>query len=156
MNDIVDQSTRSRMMSGIRGSNTKPEMLVRRALHAAGYRYRLHVRDLPGRPDLVMPKHRIVIFVNGCFWHRHPYCHYTTTPSTRADFWANKFKENRKRDKRNIETLISRGWRVLVVWECGLKHTSETVIGDLIRAIEHTTRTFIEIPAMPPRPRKEQ
>ena len=142
-------------MSGIHNRDTRPEMQVRRSLHAAGYRYLLHARNLPGRPDLVMPKHHVVIFVNGCFWHRHTGCHYTTTPSTRAEFWREKFRGNRERDQRNVEALTSRGWRVLVVWECGLKHDAEKVISKLIQAIEHGTEPVTEIPAIPPRPKAD-
>jgi len=121
MADIVDRQTRSRMMSGIRGKDTRPEILLRRALHAHGYRYRLHYRKLPGRPDIVMPGRRIAIFVHGCFWHRHPECRFTTTPETRPDYWAGKFKRNVERDAENIAALQDDGWRVAVVWECGLK-----------------------------------
>lgn len=120
MVDIVDTETRSRMMSNIRGKDTKPELLLRRALHARGFRYRLHYKGLPGRPDLLFPKYRAAIFVHGCFWHRHPGCSKATTPATRADFWQNKFAENTARDQRNIEQLRSASWRVLVVWECEL------------------------------------
>jgi DNA mismatch endonuclease (patch repair protein) len=120
MVDIVDAETRSRMMRSIRGKDTKPELLLRRALHARGFRYRLHLKGLPGRPDLVFPKYRAVAFVHGCFWHRHPGCPKATTPATREDFWQNKFAENIARDRRNIDQLQSSGWRVLVVWECEL------------------------------------
>lgn len=120
MVDIVDTETRSRMMRNIRGKDTKPELLLRRALHARGFRYRLHYKGLPGRPDLLFPKYRAAIFVHGCFWHRHPGCSKATTPATRADFWQNKFAENTARDQRNIEQLRSASWRVLVVWECEL------------------------------------
>lgn len=120
MVDIVDAETRSRMMRSIRGKDTKPELLLRRALHAFGFRYRLHQKGLPGRPDLVFPKYRAAVFVHGCFWHRHPGCPKATTPATREDFWRSKFAENTARDRRNIDRLQSAGWRVLVVWECEL------------------------------------
>jgi DNA mismatch endonuclease (patch repair protein) len=107
-------------MRNIRGKDTKPELLLRRALHALGLRYRLHQRDLPGCPDLVFPKYRTVIFVHGCFWHRHG-CAVTTTPATRRDSWEKKFAENVKRDQRNVELLIKSGWLVLIVWECALR-----------------------------------
>lgn len=122
MSDIVDCETRSRMMSGIKGKNTRPEMVVRRYLHARGYRYRLHCRDLPGSPDIVLPKHRVAIFVHGCFWHRHEKCFYATSPATRAKFWQEKLSGNRDRDLRQQAELNRRGWRVLVVWECGIRH----------------------------------
>ena len=124
MVDIVDAETRSRMMRNIRGKDTKPELLLRRALHARGFRYRLHQKGLPGRPDLVFPKYRAAVFVHGCFWHRHPGCPKATTPATRTDFWQNKFAENTARDRRNIDQLQEAGWRVLVVWECELARSS--------------------------------
>lgn len=118
MPDVVDKQTRSRMMSGIRGKNTRPELLLRHALHKRGFRYRLHDRKLPGRPDLVLPKYRAVIFVHGCFWHRHPGCRYTTTPSTRTEFWLPKFQRTIEHDKEVLDQLATNGWRIAVVWEC--------------------------------------
>ena len=120
MADIVDKKTRSRMMSNIRGKDTRPEMALRRALHARGFRYCLHVKDLPGKPDLVFPKFRAVIFVHGCFWHRHPGCPKATSPATRAKFWREKFDDNVMRDQRNSRRLEKMGWRVHTVWECEL------------------------------------
>ena len=116
---------RSRMMSGIRGKNTWPERILRSALFAAGFRYRLHVRGLPGSPDLVFPKYRAVVFVHGCFWHRHEGCRYTTLPKSNGDFWLQKFDGNVMRDARNAELLRGLGWRVAVVWECALKRSVE-------------------------------
>lgn len=124
MIDIVDPATRSRMMAAIRAADTKPEMIVRRSLHAAGLRYRLHVRDLPGRPDVVLPSRRLVIFVHGCFWHRHPGCRFATTPTTRSEFWQAKFQANRQRDAAACEALEAAGWNALTVWEC---HTRDAV-----------------------------
>lgn len=121
MTDIVDSQTRSRMMAGIRGKDTKPELTLRRSLHALGFRYRLHVRGIPGKPDLVLPKHRAVIFVNGCFWHRHPDCRYASTPSKRAEFWASKFAANVARDNAVRSTLLQDGWRVATIWECAMR-----------------------------------
>lgn len=121
MIDIVDPKTRSRMMSGIRGSHTKPEIALRKSLHAVGVRYSLHRKDLPGRPDIVLPARQAVIFVHGCFWHRHEGCCFTTTPATRPEFWQAKFTSNGDRDRRNIEILLAEGWRVAVVWECALR-----------------------------------
>ncbi|MDT4867288.1 Very short patch repair protein [compost metagenome] len=120
--DIVDSATRSRMMSGIRGRDTKPEITVRKFLHARGYRFRLHRKDLPGRPDIVLPRFRICIFIHGCFWHHHKGCRYATLPKTRADFWAQKLWDNVERDQRAQEELLRKGWRVLTIWECELKH----------------------------------
>lgn len=105
-------------MARIGQKNTKPELLVRGALHRLGFRFRLHKRDLPGRPDIVLPKYRTVIFVHGCFWHRHPGCRRTTTPATRKAFWLNKFEANIARDRKATETLERAGWNVLVLWEC--------------------------------------
>ena len=116
----MDSETRSRMMSNIRGKDTKPELTLRRALHARGLRYRLHVKDLPGRPDLAFPKFRAVVFVHGCFWHRHAGCAKATNPGTRVQFWREKFESNVKRDQRNSERLKIMGWRVHTVWECEL------------------------------------
>lgn len=121
MADIVDAQTRSRMMSGIRATNTRPELALRRALHRAGLRYRLHVRSLPGKPDLVFPKFKAVIFVHGCFWHQHRACKYSTVPATRRTFWETKFRQNEERDRRVKEELRNRGWRIATVWECVLK-----------------------------------
>lgn len=118
MVDIVDRRTRSRMMASIGATNTAPELAVRRYLHAAGLRFRIHDRQLPGRPDIVLPRHRITIFVHGCFWHRHPKCRYTTTPAANAAFWRDKFASNVRRDKAKAELLEREGWNVLVIWEC--------------------------------------
>jgi DNA mismatch endonuclease (patch repair protein) len=118
MADIVDKQTRSRMMSRIRGRNTKPELAVRKALSAAGLRYRLHAKLLPGRPDIVLAKARCAIFVHGCFWHRHARCKYAYTPKSNLEFWLEKFDSNVRRDKRARVALRKNGWRVLVVWEC--------------------------------------
>ena len=119
--DVVDKQTRSRMMSGIRVKNTKPELRLRKALHAEGLRYVLHDRRLPGRPDIVLPRWNAVIEVHGCFWHRHEGCRYATTPATRSEFWAEKFAANIARDRRNLETLQEAGWRTAVIWECWLR-----------------------------------
>lgn len=127
MTDIVDQQTRSRMMSGIRGKNTKPELALRRALHARGFRFRLHSKNLFGRPDLVFPKHSAVIFVHGCFWHRHEGCRYATIPSTRQEFWQEKFEANVARDKLVRAKLLESGWRVATVWECALRKPEQVV-----------------------------
>jgi DNA mismatch endonuclease, patch repair protein len=119
--DIVDQPTRSRMMAGIRSQDTAPELFVRRFLHACGLRYTLHKRDLPGRPDIVLPRHRTVVFVHGCFWHRHSDCRFATVPTTRAEFWQRKFTANVARDASIEARLIALGWHVLTVWECQLQ-----------------------------------
>jgi len=121
MTDIVPPSVRSRMMSGIKGKNSLPEMQVRRLLFASGYRFRLHRLDLPGKPDIVMPGRKVAIFVHGCFWHAHSECKYAKMPSTRPEFWANKLRGNRERDQTNMERLTAMGWRVLCIWECATR-----------------------------------
>lgn len=121
MVDVVSSKVRSRMMAGIGGKDTKPELTLRKGLFALGLRYRLHDRKLPGRPDIVLPKWTAVVFVHGCFWHRHPACRFATTPATRIEFWLDKFEKNVARDQRNVVALQTLGWRVLVVWECDIK-----------------------------------
>lgn len=118
MADVVDRATRSRMMSGIRGRNTKPEVTVRKYLHSQGLRYRIAPKNLPGKPDIVLPKYHVVVFVHGCFWHRHPRCKYAAVPSSNARFWKKKFAENVTRDKRVHRALRSADWRIIVIWEC--------------------------------------
>ena len=112
---------RSRNMSAIKSKNTKPEFAVRKLLHSMGYRFRLHRKDLPGSPDIVLPKYKTVIFVHGCFWHRHENCKYASTPKTRKEFWENKFKVNVKRDADIQEKIKNIGWQSVVIWECELK-----------------------------------
>ena len=125
MTDIVDRATRSRMMAGIGSRNTAPELVLRRALHARGLRYRLHDRKLPGTPDLEFRRFQAVCFVHGCFWHRHAGCPYSTTPTTREEFWRTKFHANVERDRRNQRDLLEAGWRVAIVWECALRKRAE-------------------------------
>ena len=117
-------------MSGIRGSNTKPERTVRSLLHGAGFRFRLQARHLPGRPDLVLPKHRAVVFVHGCFWHGHN-CHLFKIPSTRPEFWTGKIEGNRARDAVVADRLREAGWRRLVIWECAMKGKRRLLPEDL-------------------------
>lgn len=123
MADVHSKETRSYNMSRIKGKDTKPEMLVRRYLHAKGYRYRLHVKDMPGKPDIVLPKYRTVIFIHGCFWHGHKGCKYYVVPKTRTEWWLNKINRNIENDKKAIKTLKKEGWKVIALWECGLKST---------------------------------
>lgn len=134
--DIVDSATRSRMMRGIKGKNTRPEMAVRRYLHAAGLRFRVHDDKLPGRPDLSFPSRRLAVFVHGCFWHRHEACRLASIPGTRAEFWTSKFESNIARDKRNLADLQSRGWKCLTIWECEVE--SEMALDRLFWAIAAT------------------
>lgn len=118
MMDRISREHRRWNMSRIRGRDTKPEIAVRSLLHRMGYRFRLHRADLPGRPDIVLPKYRAVIFVHGCFWHRHTGCRFAYTPKSRRKFWQQKFQGNRRRDRRSTTALARLGWRVLVIWEC--------------------------------------
>lgn len=116
---------RSRIMKAVHSKNTAPEMIVRRFLHAAGLRYRLHYKDLPGTPDLVFPGRRVAIFVNGCFWHQHPGCPMASRPKSRTDYWNRKLDRNVERDKEARRKLEEMGWKVLIVWECQLRNGSE-------------------------------
>lgn len=131
MPDVVSAEKRSRMMSGIRGKNTKPEVVVRRGLHARGFRFRLHAKDLPGKPDLVLPKWNAVVLVHGCFWHRHERCRFATSPATRPEFWAEKFASTVSRDRRNADALHAANWRTATVWECALKQDPQEVLSAL-------------------------
>lgn len=141
MVDIVDNQTRSRMMAGIRSKNTKPELSIRKALHSRGYRYRLHVKNLPGKPDMVFPKYSAVIFVNGCFWHGHD-CHLFRIPKSNVNFWKNKISRNKELDDFAVTKLISMKWRVGIVWECALKGKTRVDFDYLIGLIE----TWIQSP----------
>lgn len=119
--DILMPEQRHRNMSAIRSKNTKPEVAVRSILHNMGYRFRLHRKDLPGTPDIVLPRLKTVVMVYGCFWHRHPKCRYATTPATRIEFWAKKFQQNADRDRRTEKALKAVGWKVIRVWGCELQ-----------------------------------
>ena len=131
MVDIVTAEVRSRMMSGIRGSNTKPELLLRKGLHALGFRFRLHDRSLPGKPDIVLPRYKAVIFAHGCFWHGHD-CHLFKWPSTRPEFWQAKIARNRAVDERTDAALLETGWRQAIVWECALKGKTRLPLEEVI------------------------
>jgi DNA mismatch endonuclease, patch repair protein len=124
--DVVVPAVRSRMMAGIKGKNTTPEMLVRRCLSDVGARYRLHRRDLPGAPDIVLPGAKVAIFVHGCFWHVHQGCRFAKWPSTRPEFWRDKLERNVERDQDATAMLNMLGWRVLVVWECATRRGAAT------------------------------
>ncbi|MCP5329821.1 MAG: DNA mismatch endonuclease Vsr [Pseudomonadales bacterium] len=123
MTDVVDSETRSRMMSGIRGKDTRPELEVRHQLHHLGFRYRLHDKKLPGRPDIVLKRYNAVIFIHGCFWHRHN-CRFFKWPKTRQEFWRQKINRNHENDIKALKNLQTMGWRVCIVWECSLKRIS--------------------------------
>lgn len=144
MPDVVDPATRSRMMAGIRGSNTKPERIIRSALHRRGLRFRLNGRQVAGRPDLVLPRHKVAVFVHGCFWHGHD-CPLFRLPSTRATFWEEKISRNRIRDATVRTAVIESGWRHLAIWECAIRGrgacTAEAVAEDVCTWIEGGART---------------
>lgn len=144
MSDTLTPEARSANMARIRSKDTVPENAVRKALHAAGFRFRLHRRDLPGRPDIVLPRYRTVVMVHGCFWHRHERCKKATSPGTRPDFWQAKFTANVERDRRNIAALEALGWKVVVIWEC------ETEKPDRLAAV---IRERLPAPAARPEPR---
>lgn len=133
MADIVTPEVRSRMMSGIGGKNTKPELVLRSALHQAGFRFRLHRKDLPGKPDLFFPRYRAALFIHGCFWHRHD-CHLFKWPSSRQEFWHAKIEGNAERDRRQVAALTEAGIRVGIVWECALKGRTRLPLDDVIAA----------------------
>lgn len=135
MADIVTPAKRSVMMASIRGKSTKPEITVRRILHRAGFRFRLHRKDLPGKPDIVLPKHNVIIFVQGCYWHGHEDCHLFRLPKSNVEFWEQKISGNIKRDEEKLTTLINLGWRVLYVWECATKGSRKLQEGSLIEDI---------------------
>jgi DNA mismatch endonuclease (patch repair protein) len=121
MSDVHDKATRSYNMSQIKGKNTKPEMLVRKFLHAQGFRYKLHDKSLPGKPDIVLPKYKTVIFIHGCFWHKHSDCRYFVVPKTRTDWWLNKINGNVENDAKALSALSNLGWKTIIIWECDLK-----------------------------------
>lgn len=137
MADIVDKSTRSRIMSSIRGQNTSAEIAVRKGLFRLGFRYRINVRSLPGKPDIVLPKYNAIILINGCFWHGHD-CHLFKLPTSNTTFWKDKFESNRKRDRRVVHLLKSQGWKVASVWECYYRGKSaKGTIDDTIPILAH-------------------
>lgn len=121
MADVHSKKTRSYNMSQIKGKNTKPELLVRKFLFSKGFRYTLHNKNLPGKPDIILPKHRTVIFVHGCFWHGHKNCKYFVVPKTRTAWWLNKINSNIANDKRKHSSLVKQGWKIITIWECKLK-----------------------------------
>ena len=125
MADLLTQARRSALMSKIRGKDTKPEKEIRSIVHRLGFRYRLHVSELPGKPDLVFPKRRKVLFVHGCFWHRHLACSLARLPKSRLDFWVPKLTANRQRDTRNTARLRRAGWKTCVIWECELSEANK-------------------------------
>ena len=150
MTDVHSAEARSRNMAAIRGKDTKPEILIRHALFSRGYRYRLHCAELPGKPDVVLPKYRAVIQVQGCFWHRHD-CRFFKWPATRPEFWRTKIEGNVARDQRALFQLKMQEWRVLIIWECALKKTSSDSFELLVDEIEHWLHSdseYLELPEL--------
>lgn len=147
MADVVDAATRSRMMAGIKGRNTKPEITVRSILHRQGFRFRLHARELPGKPDILLPRYHAAIFVHGCFWHGHN-CPLFKMPGTREDFWRNKIDRNRENDRKAQDALLASGWRVAVVWECAIRGAGKDFdsvaqrLADWLRSKEQTAEVM--------------
>jgi len=143
MTDFLSPAERSDRMSRIRGKDTKPELALRKALHALGLRYRLHGAGLPGKPDIVFPRYRTVVLVHGCFWHRHAGCNIATTPKSKTEFWQEKFKKNVERDARVVTQLQTMGWKVITVWECELasisklQATAKCVHANIVGADQH-------------------
>ena len=136
MADIKSKEERSKNMSAIRNKNTKPELLVRKYLFSQGFRYRINVGKLAGKPDIVLAKYKTVIFINGCFWHLHTGCKYFKFPQQNANFWRAKLNSNVERDKRNYNILIAEGWKVIIIWECQLKQKREETLKELVKEIQ--------------------
>ena len=137
MADVHNKETRSYNMSQIKGKNTKPEMLVRKFLHAQGFRYKLHDKTLPGKPDLVLPKYKTVIFIHGCFWHGHKGCKYYVVPKTRTDWWLQKINGNIANDEKAVKALKKDGWKIITIWECELKRDKlENTLKKVIRSLK--------------------
>jgi DNA mismatch endonuclease (patch repair protein) len=141
--DTLTSEKRSWNMSRIRGTNTKPELAVRSMLHRMGYRFRISNKTLPGRPDIVLPKYRTVIFVHGCFWHRHQGCKYAYTPKSRLDFWGRKFEGNVMRDKNNLSLLKKAGWLTIVVWECEIKQNADAVLSRVSGILQRRLKKLV-------------
>lgn len=146
MVDVVSPADRSRMMAGIRSKNSRAELIVRRLLFASGYRFRLHRRDLPGTPDIVMPGRKVAIFVHGCFWHMHYGCRFAKLPATRPEFWGAKLQGNSERDRRTTLSFLAMGWRVLWLWECATRSPIATAsLSERIGTWIESDSTFGEI-----------
>ena len=148
MVDIVSPEKRSQMMSGIRSKNTRPELIIRKHLHKKGFRYRLHVKNMIGKPDMVFPRYHAVIFIHGCFWHGHPDCHLFKLPKTRTEFWNDKINRNRKNDNNSICSLLNSGWRVAIVWECSIRGKNANihdVIEKIVEWLHSKQENFIDI-----------
>ena len=137
MSDVHNKETRSYNMSRIRSAHTKPEMLVRKFLHAHGYRYTLHSKKLPGKPDIVLPKYKTIILIHGCFWHGHAGCKYYVVPKTRTGWWLTKIRTNKANDEKAIKALKKEGWKIIIIWECNLKPAKmEKTLLSLLKKME--------------------
>jgi DNA mismatch endonuclease, patch repair protein len=139
--DVFSREKRSQIMSRVSGKNTKPELIVRSLLHRMGYRFRLHRKDLPGKPDITLPKYKKVIFIHGCFWHGHKHCKRSSLPNTNREFWEHKIRSNAQRDYKNISSLTEKGWEVMVLWSCQIKN-KEDLISKLIEFIENKKKEY--------------
>jgi DNA mismatch endonuclease (patch repair protein) len=144
--DVVDSATRSRMMSGIKSKNTLPEIRIRKALHARGFRYRIHVPNIPGKPDIVLPKYNSLIMVHGCFWHGHS-CRYFKVPKSRTQFWLDKIGKNQARDQVQLSALTDTKWKVLIVWECAIREMRKEKGHDIIDQIERWILQGADVPS---------
>jgi len=137
MADVHNKTTRSYNMSRIRSAHTKPEIAVRKFLHARGFRYTLHNKKLPGKPDIVLPKYKTIVFIHGCFWHGHDNCKYYVVPKTRTEWWLNKINTNKNNDSKAVAALKKEGWKIITVWECDLKSAKiDKTLASLVRKIE--------------------
>lgn len=147
MTDRVDSATRSRMMAAVKSRDTKPELLIRSILHQKGFRFRLHVKDLPGKPDIVLPKYRSVILINGCFWHGHENCRFFKIPSTRTEFWEEKIHKNKINDSKAIAKLLAENWRVCVIWQCKIRESKKnlTELADIVSSFITGKEKFLEL-----------
>ena len=144
MADVHSKEVRSYNMSRIKGKNTKPEMLVRRFLHANGFRYKLHDKTLPGKPDIVLPKYKTVIFIHGCFWHGHENCKYYVVPKTRTEWWLNKINGNIANDIKAIKALKKEGWKIIMLWSCNLRPTNiNTSLNSLQKKLSSILKTNV-------------
>lgn len=151
--DIVTREVRSRMMASIKGSDTKPELVVRSVLHSIGFRFRLHRVDLPGRPDIVLPRYRLAVLVHGCFWHRHAGCRFAYSPKTNQDFWSKKLHSNVLRDRQVLSGLHKLGWRTLIVWECHIRGAVDLPV--LSRRLERAVRSNVKHAELPKEARND-
>lgn len=150
MVDKVDSITRSRIMAAVKSKNTSPELLVRSILHKKGFRFRLHVKNLPGKPDIVFPKYHAVIFIHGCFWHGHENCRMFRLPHSRIEFWQNKITRNKSNDIRAIQLLRKSNWRVCIVWECKIQASKKNLnqLADVVSSFLNSEEPFLELTAI--------